>query len=250
MGRRLSSVLAFLSLAVVQVIVNYAALVLALFTIVLLGSGAAAITGQPVWTSLAGAASLLPHLLLFTLVMSLIRALVRAPLIVVFGSLVLRTFGLFLVLIDMVVFTITAAFVPLTTLPPDQTWWGIPVTVVLFLIFSLGIATVLGLNRPLPNGARPHAEIWRLLGRVPGLRRGWFSERLRQSEVLNTLGAYLLEFAVANTVIERPRRWLGRLTARGANPLDGLSTPAKIRVMLEQLGPTYVKLGQLALSRP
>src|SRR5437764_139565 len=59
----------------------------------------------------------------------------------------------------------------------------------------------------------------------------------------------LLEIALADTPIGTTRRRTTRLVYGRSNPLDGLSTPETIRVMLQQLGPTYVKLGQMASSQ-
>ena len=81
------------------------------------------------------------------------------------------------------------------------------------------------------------------------MRRNWISERLRLEEAYRTFLSYGLEIGLADTPLGQTRRWCTRLVYGRPNPMDYISTPGMIRVMLEQLGPTYIKFGQMAASQ-
>lgn len=228
-----------------QGLANVIALILSLFTIALVvPSSARSLPG-----SLEHVISLLPALAVFAAILTVLQRLLHPLLVVAFGNLVLRSFGLFLLLIDMLVFTMTASLTPLGLTLGQQAWWGIPVITVVFNIFVVLLTTLFGLNRPRPDGTQAYEEFWRIIERLPSLRRNWLNERLRQPEVFGTLVEYVLEIVLADSFVGRLRRRCWRLIYRRPNPLDDLTAPQKARVMLQQLGPAYVKFGQMVSSQ-
>ena len=54
---------------------------------------------------------------------------------------------------------------------------------------------------------------------------------------------------MGGTVLAPVRRLGDRFKGRSTGDVEGMTTPAKVRLMLQQLGPTYVKLGQMVSSR-
>src|SRR6478672_2900386 len=68
-------------------------------------------------------------------------------------------------------------------------------------------------------------------------------------EVYDTMSSYGMEIAVGGTALAPIRRLGDRMRGRSNSELDRMSTPAKVRMMLQQLGPTFVKVGQMASSR-
>ncbi|MFT4306936.1 MAG: AarF/UbiB family protein [Microbacterium sp.] len=224
-----------------QGFVNLASLIIGLFLVALIVPA----DGRPLADSLEFALTLLPALAVFALVLTLLQRVLHPLLVIVFGAVVLRTFGLFLLFIDMIVFVIAVWLTPLP-LPFDaDTWWGIPVATLLFDLVSFTLMTLLGLNRPWPDPVRPGAGVWQVLGRVPSSRRNWINERVRQPEVLATMLEYGIEIGLGDGVLARFRRRCWRLLYRRTHPIDGMSAAAKTRIMLQQLGPAYVKFGQM-----
>lgn len=195
------------------------------------------------------ALSLVWAVLLFSVLLTLAHLLVRPLLHVVFGSIMLRSFGVFAVLLDMVLFSVILVVTPLRLPMGPEAWWGIPLATVLFEVVSPTLLTLLGVNRPRPHLPRANRSLWRFLDRVSTGRRSWVSERLRQPEVIGIVIGYVLEIVCAGTPIGRVREVMSRVLIGGGNPLDGSPTPATIRVMLQELGPAYVKFGQMASSR-
>jgi ubiquinone biosynthesis protein len=106
----------------------------------------------------------------------------------------------------------------------------------------------LGLDRPAVERSGRGLAMWRLLDRVPTPRRNLLIESLRLRQVVDTFSATFVDIALADTAIGTVRRTfrtrvLGIPTAADAEP------PERVRRMLEDLGPTYVKIGQLLSSR-
>ena len=65
----------------------------------------------------------------------------------------------------------------------------------------------------------------------------------------DTLIRFAVEITVDRTPLRRIRLWSELHLLRETDPIAGLSTPQKVAVMLQQLGPTYVKIGQMAASQ-
>ena len=85
--------------------------------------------------------------------------------------------------------------------------------------------------------------------RLPTPRRNVIIENLRLQQVYNAIYTTSLDIALADTPIGAVRRWFARVVLADRSVIDDPSGPARIRAMLQQLGPTYVKIGQMAASR-
>jgi ubiquinone biosynthesis protein len=75
------------------------------------------------------------------------------------------------------------------------------------------------------------------------------NENLRLQQVYATLvnfgGAELADRIGTGGLTRRMQRWIWRVP----QPIPALSPAAKTRIMLESLGPTYVKLGQIVSNQ-
>lgn len=232
-----------------QLIVDFVALALALLLVIL-----AALIADGQFTSaqlaarLQSDAPLIPTVLIFSITLTTIHWFVRPLLLIFFGGWVIRSFGLFALILDVLLFLLAMLVAPVqfqTTFP----WWGVPFAAVLYDLIDFGLGTLAGLNRPRVDGKRRHEAVWRRLERLPSMRRNWISEKLRLEEASSTLLSYGLEIGLANTPVGHVRRWFSRFASGKPNSIDDLSPPAMLRVMLEQLGPTYIKFGQMASSQ-
>lgn len=74
-------------------------------------------------------------------------------------------------------------------------------------------------------------------------------ENLRLQQIYNTITGYFLDMAFDRGSLGRFRRRMQRFIYRPEKPIEPLSRPVKVRVMLQELGPTYVKMGQIISSR-
>ena len=90
---------------------------------------------------------------------------------------------------------------------------------------------------------------WRWFSRLPSMRRNRMIENMRLQQVYDILWRYGMDILVTGGVIGDVRRFIGSVFFPNSTNLDELTAPAKVRVMLQELGPTYVKIGQLISSR-
>ena len=107
---------------------------------------------------------------------------------------------------------------------------------------------MLGLNRPSFAPERERS-IWRSLEALPTPRRNAIIENLRLQQVYDAIYSNSLDIALAGTPIGDLRTWFERRVLGQTDPLSGASGPVRVRLMLQQLGPTYVKIGQMMASR-
>ncbi len=75
------------------------------------------------------------------------------------------------------------------------------------------------------------------------------SENLRLQQIYSTLVHYGAESLVDGSVIGAPRRRLQQWVYQLPEPIPELSMATRTRILLEGLGPTYVKMGQIVSSQ-
>ncbi len=185
--------------------------------------------------------------------LALVETFVRPILTALFGKYVIRTYGLLLLLVNAIVFWVAILLVTsLTRLDvsvPDPQWLWMLVVAALFSLAVLVVNTLIGLNRPRLSELGAGNPFWQLVDSLPLSRRSRVVENLRLGEVRQLLYEYAIDISLSNTSLGRLRNVGDRLLGRDSDEFDDLTTPAKVRVMLQQLGPTYVKIGQMVSSR-
>jgi len=74
-------------------------------------------------------------------------------------------------------------------------------------------------------------------------------ENLRLQQVYNVFTRYGMEMAFGRGILGTIRRSMQQWVYKPKNQVERLSTPVLVRLMLQELGPTYVKMGQIVSSR-
>jgi ubiquinone biosynthesis protein len=74
-------------------------------------------------------------------------------------------------------------------------------------------------------------------------------ESLRLQQIYNTISSYALDMALDRGSLGVLRRNMQSFIYQPGEPVEPLSMPVKVRLMLQELGPTYVKMGQIISSR-
>ena len=220
---------------VIRILVNFAAITLAL---ILPGFN---ITdpwlGSPVLDVLAAA-----------LILAAINAFVKPVLQILTGRLTIATLGLFGFVIDAAVLGL------LVLLSPQR--WSLDHGLITLLIAGALIAllssifeAILGVDKPIIDTREDSPTYWRIISRLPMKRRNWLIENFRLQQTYNTIYRYVSDITVSRTPLIAIRhavqRWI-----YGEKTHDDMTAPQKVRILLQDLGPTYVKIGQMASSRP
>ena len=208
------------------------------FTGVRFTGPALALGAQPVLT-----------LVFMALVVALVGAFVRPIVLVLAGRLLLRSMGLILIVVNVFLVFVAAWLAPGEFVVAQPTWFWGSVIALVFTLLASGIQIVVGIDRPQIDMSDRQRAIWRLLDRLPTPRRSKLVENLRLIQVYNTVASFGMEIGLESTPVavirDRFQKYVGGMNRE----LAALSTPAKVRVMLQQLGPTYVKIGQMVSSR-
>lgn len=185
----------------------------------------------------------------FAMILGVVNRGVRPVIVAFTGRLVLATAGLFMVVITWLVFQVTSFFAPDLVVIAEPKWLWTLAVAGLYGLVSIVLDAVLGLSRPSLDVEGKGKFIWRFLDGLPTPRRNAIIENLRFQQVYDTLYRYGMDIFLGGTAIGRVRSWIQRVVFREEEPFAGVSTPARIRLMLQSLGPTYVKIGQMVASR-
>ena len=184
----------------------------------------------------------------FAAMVVLANRFARPVIVAIVGRLVLRTLGLFVVVINALTIWLATLISPDFVDIADPFWLWLLVAAALYTVLSAVIMTTLGLNRPsgLAIGGGP---VWDTLEALPTPRRNSFVENLRLQQVYQAIYATSLDVALADTPIGRIRRWSQAHLLGESAEEEQLAAPERMRSLLQDLGPTYVKIGQMLASR-
>jgi uncharacterized membrane protein YvlD (DUF360 family) len=182
-------------------------------------------------------------------VLVLVNRFARPVLVALTGRLLFSTMGLFVVIINAIAIWITSVIAPIKIgIVADPVVLWIVVAAALYTALSTVVEAVLGLNRP-DFSAERRSGLWTFLESLPTPRRNAIIENLRLQQVYEAIYTTSLDIALQDTPIGPVRRWFQRRVLGEKETLEDASAPVRIRLMLQQLGPTYVKIGQMMASR-
>jgi ubiquinone biosynthesis protein len=172
------------------------------------------------------------------------------PIIVAFtGRLLISSMGLFVIIVNGLVIWAATLVAPDVAMGADPTILWLLVVAVLYTLLSTVADALLGLNRPRVTVTASSDALWRFLEALPTPRRNPIIENLRLQQIYDMVYAVALDSTLARTPIGRFRRWFAFRVLGETDIADDVSGPERLRVLLQQLGPTYVKIGQMIASR-
>lgn len=185
--------------------------------------------------------------LLTGLIFGVLNTFLRPVLVLFTGRWVIRSLGFFLVVIYAIILAILA-------------WifrWNVPsILVLLWGGFVVGLTLALldalfGVSRPLIGQVTEDSIWWKRLLRFSGNRANRLIVNLRFQQLYDLIFRYLTEIGLDQMpVIGSMREWVSRrLYGSSESTIAGLTIPAQTRIMLQNLGPTFVKFGQMVSSR-
>jgi ubiquinone biosynthesis protein len=205
--------------------------------------------GITIYPIIPGVIDISSTYLIFGVLFGLINAFVR-PLVLLFtAKLVLRTMGIFAIIINTTLLTLLSWLGGdvLTVNQPKLLWLllgGVILTIVLMVLESL-----FGLEMPAFRSQIETQFYWRWVGLLSDGRRNKIAENLRAAQITNIIMRYSEDILVDMSPLARFRHFVQKLLFQDVDLMQDLTLPEKTRYMIQELGPTFVKFGQIVSSR-
>ena len=205
--------------------------------------------GITIYPLIPGIVDISATYLIFGVLFGLINAFIR-PLVLLFtAKLVLRTMGVFAIIINIGLLWLMSWFAGdvLVIRQPYFLWLlfgGAILTVVLMTLESL-----FGLEMPAFRSQIETQFYWRWVGLLSDGRRNKIAENLRASQITSIILHYTEDIVVDMTPLARFRHYVQKMLFRDVDLMQNLTLPEKTRYMIQELGPTFVKFGQIISSR-
>ena len=164
------------------------------------------------------------------------------------GRIIIWTFGIFLITLNGLLFYLFYSFGEAIVVdPPIWPWIGIGA--ILFTVIRTILEAITGLDSPRAEHRERSHSYWRLLNQLSLGERNIFVENLRVAQLLDISVRYLKQIVVNGTPFAPIRRFFQRQIYPRHPAVITTSTAQAVRLMLQDLGPTFVKLGQVVSSR-
>jgi ubiquinone biosynthesis protein len=179
----------------------------------------------------------------------LINAFIRPLVLLITGSLVIWTMGLFTFLINGLLFYLLSYLAPILMVISYPGILSIIIAGAIMAVTVTILEGVFGLDSPVIDGAGRSKFYWRWFGLLPKDRRNRIVDNLRLMQVYATIRRYGIDLIVGATPLAGFRRSMQRIIYRDKEIVTEENAPRMVRLMLQDLGPTYVKLGQMIASR-
>ena len=140
------------------------------------------------------------------IILVLADTFIRPVVIALTGRLLLWSMGLFLFVLNAVIFALAAWLAPVDWVVANpELFWVFLVATVYTILQTIG-SSILGLNRPIVDETGRGQLIWRFLDALPTPRRNAILENLRLQQVYDTIARYGLDIVVGGS---RAARRLG-----------------------------------------
>lgn len=188
-------------------------------------------------------------LLVLGLVYTLIDRYVKPILQAISGRFVVWSLGISILIINIIVFWMFIYLTPIEWHVASPRWLTITFGGLVLTVLATTIEVVTGINQPRVLKVDPDKAYWRFIERLPIIRNSSLVESIRVSQIYNKLFGFGTDIAVGHGVIANIRATVYRLMYGEPNPMAELSVPEKSRILMESLGPTWVKFGQMVASQ-
>jgi len=185
--------------------------------------------------------------LLFGILFGLINAFIRPLVLLLTAKIVLRTMGLFAIIINTTLLGLLSWLAGDVFVVQSFIWLlfgGLILTVVLMTLESL-----FGLETPAFRSEIETQFYWRWVRYLSNGRRNKIADNLRASQITTIIMHYTEDIAVDMTPLARFRHFMQQLLYQDVDLKEDLTLPEKTRYMIQELGPTFVKFGQIVSSR-
>lgn len=178
-----------------------------------------------------------------------LHSFVRPVILFFSGRLYVWSMGLVALVTDIFIFLLLSYLAPTVWEVGVARLFSAILGAILMGLVVLGLDALFGFDAPRGDPMRTTPFYWRWLGLLPPSWRNRFVANLRTQQMLNTIQSYLVDILVGLTPLRGFRRAMQKLMYRVHPRLMEDNPAVKVRLMLQELGPTFVKFGQMAASR-
>jgi ubiquinone biosynthesis protein len=187
--------------------------------------------------------------LLIGTIFGLINAFIRPVVLLFTARLLVRTMGIFALIINALLFWLLSIIAPEAIIIESPKWFWIIVGSVIIAIVVFLMEALFGLDKPAFHSETEGQFYWKWVSYLSSGRRNAIAENLRTAQILDIIMRYSKDIAVDASPLARFRFFMEDLLYRDVDQLQELTLPEKVRYMLQELGPTFVKFGQIVSSR-
>ena len=187
------------------------------------------------------------------LIFGMLHSFVRPVILFLTGRLYIWSMGLLALVIDTFIFLIFSYVAPAVWLVGGSRLFSAALGALLMGVVVVSLEALLGFDAPpisaAASGDRRTPFYWRWLGLLPTGRRNRVVENLRTQQMIYTIQSYGIDILIGLSPLRGFRRGVQKLTYRRRPRLTEDSPAVKLRLMLQELGPTFVKFGQMTAGR-
>lgn len=183
------------------------------------------------------------------LIFAILHTFVRPVILFLTGRLYIWSMGLLALAIDTFIFLLLSYLAPAIWQVGETRLLSAVVGALAMGLIIMALEALTGLDSPHVMDVQRSRFYWRWLGMLPTGRRNRIVENLRTQQMVSIMQRYGVDILVGISPLAGLRRSVQRVIYRRRAVLSDETPIAKIRLMLQELGPTFVKFGQMVASR-
>lgn len=187
--------------------------------------------------------------ILVGLIFGALHSFVRPAILFFTGRLYIWSMGLLALATDVFIFLVLSYLAPTVWQVGGSRLFSALLGAILLGVVVMGLEVLFGFDAPRVSEVRKSPFYWRWLGMLPTGRRNRLVENLRTQQIISTIQSYGIDIFMGFTPLKGFRRSMQKRIYRRRPRLVEDNPAVKLRFMLQELGPTFVKFGQMAASR-
>lgn len=182
-------------------------------------------------------------------VFGILHNFVRPVILVLAGRFYIWSMGLLALVSDVLIFMLVTYIAPTDWYVSESRLLSSLLGAVLMGVVVISLEAAIGFDSPRIARQRRTPFYWRWLARWPGSGRNRLVESLRTRQMVAIIQSYGMDILVGLSPLRGFRRFMQRIIYRGRPRLTEDDPAVKVRLMVQELGPTFVKFAQLVASR-
>ncbi len=193
--------------------------------------------------------AILTTYVLIGVIFGALHSFFRPVILFLAGRLYIWSMGLLTLVIDVFIFMLVTYLAPAAWQIGASRLLSSIIGAMMMGMIVLALDALFGFDAPRANEVRKSPFYWRWLGMLPTGRRNRIIESLRTQQMIGVIESYIIDIVISLTPARGFRRAMQRLIYRHRVRLAEDDPAVMMRLMLQELGPTFVKFGQMAASR-